>query len=210
MSKLTIIIIAVIGIVVGIVATSLFFKSCGKDPAISETIYVHDTTVVTRYLTELKTDTVIKWYERIIYKNVHPDVVYEQKVDSIFIERIRYKDVMLKVEKSGNKVRIYAVNQKDSLLKEYIFSSVGNDFTATATDNNIFLKTKKFYWSGLITELKATSKINKLAEYRDYEYTAGIKTGVSYYDKLYLLGGIEYPMKLQEPLLKLELNYIIK
>jgi ATP-dependent RNA circularization protein (DNA/RNA ligase family) len=108
------------------------------------TVIIHDTTTVIRYNNEIRRDTVIKWYERIVTKQSDPVIIYKQKVDSVFLERIRYQDVMLKLEKRGKNLKIFAVNEKDSTLKEYFFDDVYSNFTATSAVGNIFVKSNRY------------------------------------------------------------------
>ena len=90
-----------------------------------------DTTTRTRYEKEIKKDTVIKWYDKIKWKQSPPEKIYYQKVDSVFQEKIKYKDLMLKVDKHGEDLKIFAINENDSIIKEYYFK-VNDDFIATS------------------------------------------------------------------------------
>lgn len=115
-------------------------------PAPDPTAYsiVHDTLTITRYNYETARDTVIRWYEKVIYKSPEPVVIYSQKTDSVFIEKIRYKDLMLKLNKKGNDLKIFAVNSYDSTVKEYFFPNIYPNFSATSTEGNIIIKNNRF------------------------------------------------------------------
>lgn len=108
------------------------------------TVIIHDTTTIVRYDTEVQRDTIIKWYEKIIKVEREPEKIYIQKIDSVFLEKIKYHDLMLKVDKKGNTLKIFAVNEKDSTLKEYFFHGIYNNFTATSATGKIFVTKNKF------------------------------------------------------------------
>ena len=68
---------------------------------------------------EVQRDTVIKWYEKIIYKQSDPEIIYVQKIkrdtihrtDSILITRYRSFDLITKLDKSGNNLIIKTYNE---------------------------------------------------------------------------------------------------
>ena len=182
MNKYAIIFIVIFFALVSIAGTSYYFNSCKKP----ETIYQVDTLTVERYHTEVKRDTVVKWYERLIYKEVKPETIYVEKVDSVFIKQTLYKDLMLKLSKKGNTVKVFAVNLNDSLLKEYTFADVGENFSATSTTGNIFLKSQKFGFNGCSLFANYNLETNKLSEWKKGDYEMGVETGINYLNKFYL------------------------
>lgn len=175
------------------------------------TIIIHDTTTVVRYETELKRDTVIKWYERIITVHREPEKIYVQKVDSVFLENLKYKDMMLKIDKKGSTLKIFAVNENDSTLKEYYFENVFSNFTATSAHNNIFVKTNLFKWTGINLSADAFIPVNNtsLKTLPPLRWRTRISSGISFKDRLSLSGFSEYSFMDNKTNIGLELNYKI-
>ncbi len=170
-----------------------------------------DTLVVTRYET-LSADTVIKWYDRIIYSHPPADTVYIQKVDSFFIQQTRWKDVMLSVKKSKDKLTVFALNEYDSLLKEYSFSNIGSSFTAMTTYRNVLVESSDFEWTGLnlsLTYLKNYDN-NILSSPRDLGgdlIPLQIESGFSYHNRITLSALAQYDLRAAVPSLGLKLSY---
>jgi len=172
---------------------------------------IYDTSVITRYETKLKHDTVIKWYEKIIYKQLEPEKVYVQKVDTQFIEKSKSMDVMLNVRKKGRDLTIYALNQNGMLLKEYHYT-VGDDFTATSATDRLVVKTKKFYWTGIDANTEVYMKPQDIIHnnfYTKFKYRASVETGISYYDYVRLKLGVERDFGTGENLVKLKTSFKI-
>jgi len=203
MDKFKIIAFCVIALVIGIAIANIF-NSCKKPQG---TITVHDTTVITRYEKELVRDTVIKWYEKIVWRNVLPEIIYQQKIDSVFVETIKYKDLMLKIEKKGNSLKIFAVNINDSLIKEYNFADVGQDFIATSTTGNIFVKSKKFYFYGI--EPFANYSLDNIKDWKGGNFNIGIRTGIEGFN-FALKPYINYNTQYKDLRAGLELSYKLK
>lgn len=176
-----------------LLAAVLFYKGCNDEPVEPETRIIYDTSVVYKYNEVVKRDTVIKWYEKVIYKEVPANTIYVQKVDTAFIEKVKYEDVMLSVSKRGKDLTIYALNQAGMLLKEYHYR-IGDDFTATSAKDKLIVKTRKLYWTGI--DLTAEGNINpvdviKSDFYRNVNYRLGMESGVSLYDDVSLKLGLE-------------------
>lgn len=173
---------------IGVVIIGYFYFNRDKEHKPSVKI-IHDTCVVIRYQTELKHDTIIRWYEKVVYKESEPVVIYQQKIDSVFLEKIKFQDVMLKVEKNKKQLHIYAINENDSLIKEIFYEDVGNDFTATSNSNGgIFVKSKRFYFNGIEPFVQYEYNLNQ----KQQGYNFGIKTGVNYNDFIFLKPYISY------------------
>lgn len=166
----------------------IWFKCKHKIYDNASGIYIHDTNTVIKYEKELSKDTVIKWYEKIIYRKSEPDIVYYNRLDTLKIKEIQYKDLMLKVNKENNRLRIYAVNENDSLIKELIFDNVGNNFVASSVVNNIIVKTQKIYFNKIEPYFQFKYNI------KDYNkiYDFGVKSGINYMNKIYISPFIEY------------------
>jgi hypothetical protein len=148
-----------------------------------------DTSLLTRYREELKKDTAIKWYEKIINKKPEPDIVYVQKTDTVFIETTKDIDLMLQVKKSDNKLIIRAVNQNGGILKEYIYEDVYNNFSATSKKENIYVKTEKIYWNGLNSIINLQWPIfNKRKPFCNF----GLESGINYKNAIQINAGILY------------------
>lgn len=149
-----------------------------------ERIIVIDTLVQERIKTELSRDTVIKWYEKVVWKNVTPEKEVTQTADTVFVETVKYLDLMLKVDKKGDKVTIFAYNENNKLVKEFTFDGVGDNFTATSQTGNVFVKSKKIDWNGI--DLVTSSGIRRNNEgtryFKDWDF--GLKSGVNFYNKV--------------------------
>lgn len=156
-----------------------------RDVTETETLYIHDTSIVERVITN--TDTVIKWYEKIIYKQTVADVVYFQKVDTIFLKQAAKLDLVMKLVKKGDRVDAYTINFNDTLLKQSIFTNVGNDFSLTSQAGKVFVKSKLFYWNGLSAYISYGGTLDKnlFTKFYPQSIRPGIKTGWNYMDKFH-------------------------
>ena len=184
-----------------IIITALLYRSCNPVSP-SPPVVVVDTTIITRTEIEVQTDTVVRWYEKIVYKQVEPKIIYVQKLqrdtvnhtDSVFIELVRHTDVMLKLDKKGTSLVVKAFNQNDSLVKEYIFDDVYSNFTVTAQQNNLFVKTQKLYFDGLslLAGASLRSSLLKHNLLNSLDYYAGLQSGFTYKERVSLLGDVGY------------------
>jgi hypothetical protein len=155
----------------------------------SNTIIEKDTTILTRYEKELKKDTIIKWYEKVIYKKSEPEKIYLQKIDTLFIEKVKKLDLMLQVKKENNKLIIKAINQNGKTLKEYIYDDVYTNFTAVSQKDNIYVNSKMFYWNRINSILNLQWSI---FNEKKLNVNFGLETGVNYKNKIDLNTGIIY------------------
>lgn len=173
------------------------FNSCGKlqDYIGGETIVVNDTVTVTRYEERLRVDTTIKFIDRVVWKEVPAKIVIQQKIDSVFIERIKSFDFMLGLEKKNTRLRVFAVNLQDSLIKERYFENVGNDFTVYSKARGVFVKSKRFYWEGL--QLQGSYSFKNL-KYDGGTVPVGLRTGINYMGRAGLEVSSEYNFMLKE------------
>ncbi|HEY5535892.1 MAG TPA: hypothetical protein VIL99_13285 [Ignavibacteria bacterium] len=151
----------------------------------SDNLILHDTTIVTRYKRELIRDTVIKWYEKVKYIRNKPEEIRSQKADSIIAADFKDKDLMFKIDKVKDNMIIKTLNSRDSLIKEYHFSNTGRDFSLISQKNNIYLKSKLFYFSGI--NLMIGYDI-----YKDKELSLAISSGINWRERIYLEGFAGY------------------
>jgi hypothetical protein len=165
-----------------------------------------DTTIVTRFKTELKRDTVVQWYEKIIYDKPVPKNILIQKADSAFFEKSKQMNLILQIKKAKDKLTLRAINQADSLIKEYNYDNVGNDFIATANKNNIILKTRKFYWNGFNLNANFEYELRNL-QIKHPQMKIGLISGINYNNKIYLNTGINYNVEDKSLELLLGINY---
>jgi len=194
-------------VIIFIIAVSLTFLFLKQSNLLDNVRYVHDTTIVERYHTEVKQDTVIKWFEKLTSKEIKPEVVYFDRVDSVFVLKVQDLDVMLSVTKQGDKLHIYALNQNGKILKQYVYDNVGSDFTATSQNNNIFVKSKLWYWSGLKFNFETYAPLTEIGS--EYNFRLSAETGISYKNKLDLNLGIERDFNTGVNSLKLKTSYKI-
>ncbi|MCX6165315.1 MAG: hypothetical protein NTU73_10750, partial [Ignavibacteriae bacterium] len=174
-----------------IILLIIIFKQIfpGRRDGTFHNVYIKDTNVLVRYENEIKRDTVIKWYENIIYKKSAPEKIFFQKIDTIFIEKTKDLDLMLQVKKEKKKLIIKAVNQNGKILKEYIYEDVNNDFTAVSQKENIFVKSKKFYWNKISPIFNV-----QWSMFNDKKpiFSFGLETGINYKEKIEMNSGILY------------------
>lgn len=185
-------------------------RACKSDDVQpTSTIYIHDTTVVERYKESVKKDTVIRWFEKIIYKKSEPEKVYYTKTDSLFIREVEKLDVMLSVEKKSRGLFIYAFNERDTLAKQYVFTDVGREFTVIAQSGKLFVKSKKFYWDGVSFLAGANVAPDGISKLKNYNPTVGLRTGISYLDKFGIEFGTNYEFKSNQLSLTMNLKFNI-
>lgn len=152
-------------------------------------LYIKDTNVLVRYEKEIKRDTVIKWYEKIVFKKSEPEKIYYSQTDTVFIEKTKELDLMLQVKKENKRLIIKAVNQNGKILKEYVYEDVGNDFTAISQKENIFVKSKKFYWNSINSIFNVQFP---MFNEKKADYNFGLETGINYKEKIEINAGIMY------------------
>lgn len=163
---------------------------------------LRDTSIVTRYQRELGRDTIYRFTDRIIYRNLKPDVVYVQKIDTIFSEKISGYDLPLRLEKSGSEMILKAVNIKDSVLKEYAYRDIGKDFSVTSVRGGFKIRSKNFYFDR--PELSLRTAYLPGDKSAGYELSA--ETGVSFRDKISIHAGCGYESHGKEFLLFLTIK----
>ena len=201
---LTIIAYAAIGLGCWWFATKLL--GCEKDYAEKKTRIVIDTQTVKRYSEQVKRDTVVKFLEKVIYKQLEPKIIYKQHTDTIFRETMKKKDVMIRIEKDEEDMSIYAYNEEAGEVKEYEFEDVGEDFIATSVDGNIMMQSQRFDWTGVDVFGGAELLNFKLKEPEYRKYIIGLVTGMKYKD-LKLELGLDMDLNNKDVKTFLKLNY---
>ncbi|MBM4158580.1 MAG: hypothetical protein FJ216_07360 [Ignavibacteria bacterium] len=179
----------IISIILVLLTAAVSFYLSSKWSA-SNVIILHDTTIVDRWHYELSRDTIVKWYEKIQYYKPDPKTIYVQKVDTVFIESSKSLDLMLKVDKIGNKLYIKAINQNGKIIKEYIYDNIGEELHISSQQNNISVKSRLIYYDGIAIFAQAYSNQFKLIN--QFEYDIGLETGINYLNKHRLTAGIFY------------------
>jgi len=154
----------------------------------TETIYYTDTNIVTRVEEKIKKDTIIKWYEKVKWKQAIPERVLVQTADSIYIEKIKKLDLMFKIDKRKDKITIYAFGN-DSLIKQFDYEGIYSDFAITSQPGSIYVKAARFeinplyIYGGIDSWLKERSEIK-----------IGFRSGLKY-KRIELSPFIEYRNK---------------
>ena len=132
-----------------------------------------------------------------------PDVVYEasydstnnKACDSIFVKEVVGKlpqtDVMLMVDKSKDELNITTINQKKKVLRKYIFTGIGNSFTAASDTNNVIVRTDNFELNGLSAYVNLHAPFN-LDSIKAPNVNVGIETGITAFNRLRIEPGIQY------------------
>jgi uncharacterized protein YpmB len=185
-------------LILTIVGITFYFTTCNPQPQ-NDTVYIHDTTVQTRYEIQLQKDTVTKWYEKVYIKEVKPDTIRYQRVDSVFIESQKDKDLILGFDKKGTDLRIWALNMNKQLLKEQLFTGVYNTFSAYSANDKVVVKTEVWEWNRVKLGYEHKRNVNDL---KTFEHSVDVLTGVSFKERISLDAGLEY--HLQEKDLKLK------
>ncbi len=152
-----------------------------------DTLIIQDTSIITRYEKEIKRDTIIKWFDKVKYSRNKPSEIHYQKSDSNKIEAFKEKDLIFKIDKKENELIIKTLNQKDEKIKEYRFNDAGRDFTLVSQNDNIFLKSKNYYFDGIEVGLG-------YAFYKEKAFNVNITTGVNWRERLYLKALAEYDL----------------
>lgn len=181
----TLAIIVVLLVVVFLVTKFAGCNSNGENS--SKTIIIHDTLVVDRYNENVRVDTVVRWYEKPVYKQVQPDVIYTQKVDTVFKLHVDSLEVMLRLEKKGDEIIVTAYDKLGSKLDEIHYKGIGRDFIATSQPHGVFIKAKKFYSSGFRLFGNYQLPVNSALRWDSWSagtYEFGAKDGLSYLDKI--------------------------
>jgi hypothetical protein len=139
----------------------------------SNTLILNDTGLNRKQAGITASDTVIKFVNKIVYRQAEPVVIYYSKADTNLLQQLPKLDVMTNFEKNGDDVRIFAVNATDSTIKEYEFADIGPYFTVTSQHGKLFLKTRRAWWNG----------INIKGEYQMNNFR-----GIKNFDKAFMLG----------------------
>lgn len=153
-----------------------------KDNDESYTAYIADTNIVSKYNNEIKRDTVYKIIDRIVAKKEKPEKIYIQKIDTIFIDKIKNYDLPLRIEKSNSQLKIQSININDSLLKEYVYKDVTKDFILTSVKNNLQLKTQNFYFYKPEIGVNYQYNINN----KKSNYSLSLESGIAFRDRITL------------------------
>ncbi len=190
----------IIAVLVFIFCVWFFFLkdlSCGGSDYSSTsgtTIYKYDTTVIERVVT--KADTVIKWHEKIVYKKSEPVIVNFQKVDTVFINKAKKLDLVMKLEKKADQITAYTINMNDTLLKESIYVGIGRDFEIISQHGKLFVKSKRFYFSPFIFGYEHKRKVNDIKN--KFTHNVQLLTGFNYMEKFHFNAGLVYDLSKSE------------
>lgn len=183
---------------IAVICFSIPSFDCGGEKH-STPLTVHDTTVLERY--QQRIDTVTTTLQKIAFQESEPSIVFVDKVRTEFIERTKDQDLMLGFEKRGSNLRIFAVNQNDSLLKEALYENVYNDFSAYSADKRIHVESRKWYFNGVNLSYTQERPINNL---KTFEHSVEVMTGINYKNMYYLDAGAEYNLTNKDIKLKLK------
>lgn len=174
------------------------------------TYYIRDASLNVNAQRELKNDTVIKIYERTIYKRSKPQVIYVDRVDSNFARKLQQMDLIMRLEKRHNTLKLTALNQRDSLVKEFRFNDVPENFVVTSMEGDVFVKSTNFIWEGLKVGIETGSNLLNREKLKtnlnlSTEFRAFNKLGIGSFVKYWVTGE-----NLNQTEIGLTLNYIIK
>lgn len=137
-------------VVATLLAVWLLTMGCSPKPQ----VLFHTDTLV-KEVPLLKIDTVLKWKDRIIYKEAKPDtiVLYLYK-DTIRPDTIwgRWPETIINLEKRGARLTFSTLMPADTwnstaLVKDYIYNNIGNNFSIATKGQGFFVKTVHPFWT---------------------------------------------------------------
>ena len=166
-------------IILLIIITILLILSDNSGKDSSDTLIIHDTAIIKRYENEINRDAIIKWFEKIKYLRNTPAEIHYQKSDSNIIEDLKAKDLIFKIDKKDDELIIKTMNQKDEKIKEYRFDDAVRDFTLISQNDNVFLKSKNYYFDGIEVGIGYSF-------YKEKELNVNISSGINWRERLYL------------------------
>lgn len=184
------------------------WSSCNKIEIPEKPFAVYNPALGGTFSKTLEKDTVFVFVERIQWKELKPETVYYTKIDTVLKELIKSWDVMLSVRKIGRSLYIYAYNENDSLIKQYIYEDVGNNFIATSATDRIVIKSQRWYFSGITAYLQYSHPVN--SEFRKFNalnLKPGITTGFNYNDRLHFDIGAGYQLRRKEVELDAKISF---
>jgi len=190
---------------------SAISKGCSSERETVQAIARGD--VKTNYEERVRVDTVVKFLEKIVYKEVPAKTIYTQFVDTVFMEDAKKKDLILDVKKEGDELTINTVDINGNIIKEYSYDGVGNDFTATAQQGNLFIKSKKIEWGGLHlnTGYEVKDHSTPVSKFNVNNIYVGASTSITILNNFKLSLSTKYHPTLKElPSLNLEAGIRIK
>lgn len=198
------------------IAFAFIVRSCFPKKEIVYQTIKSDSTIAIRYITETKHDTIPTFFSKIKWKYTDPVEIREQKVDTVFRDIVRKQNVMLKLEKKGNFLRIVAFNDEQEILKEFEFE-VGRDFVVNSGTSTIFVKSKKFTFDGFYvgagvrTNLPINTSNKALNEVKNnLDYKVILGTGITYLNNISVDFSTSYLFKSQDIQADLSLKYYFK
>lgn len=107
---------------------------------------------VTDTVVDLKRDTILKFRDRIIYKEAHPETVWVSK-ETVDVDTIwgRFPEAIVELDKKNHKLSFTSLFPADTwcnkaLVKRYTYT-VGNNFSIVAKGNGFFVKTPHKFWT---------------------------------------------------------------
>lgn len=138
---------ALVTVILTLLAVWLFHDGCGRKEKEKETVYITETIPIE----ELVHDTVIKWKDKIVWKEVKPETV-RVSPDTVDVDTIwgHWPESIVFLFKKGHRLRFVSLTPADSglenaILKDYIYT-VSNDFSVYATGDGFFVKTRRPFW----------------------------------------------------------------
>ncbi|MDD5360913.1 MAG: hypothetical protein PHN88_02180 [Ignavibacteria bacterium] len=150
-------------------------------------IEIGDTNILRKYESEISHDTVFRFIDKLANNHLTPQKIYVQKTDTVFIEKITKYDLPIRLEKSGRNLNVKTVNIFDTIVSEYKFDNLGNDFTLVPVKENIIIKSRNFNFCRPDVSIKLYPQ-QKLK----FNYEIISETGVSYKDKIFIIAGFGY------------------
>lgn len=98
-------------------------------------------------------DTVLEWKDRIVYRDAKPDTIIVY-TDSIKPDTIwgRWPEAIIHLDKKGNRLNFTSLTPADTwnstaIVKDYIYNSVGKNFSIQTKGEGFFVKTVHPFWT---------------------------------------------------------------
>jgi len=209
-TEILIVTLVLIIIGLGIWMTLNLIKSDVPEPS-PAVLYKRDTVTVVEY------KDVIKYRDKFIYKTIYTNVTplvpsAEVVHDTTFINSVKYRDMILSLEKQRKKIIVFGWNENDSLLKKYEFENVGNEFVAYADSGAVRIDKKRVEWTGLDLFVRSEFTVSKTflrdatgQFIEDRNHSIGLKTGIQM-GKIGIDGSMHYNLFNRDWILEGQLN----
>jgi hypothetical protein len=149
----------------------------GIDPKYSKPLIIHDTTLVEKWESKIARDTIFKFIDKIIYKEIPATVLTYQKIDTVFIRKVEKLNTLIDVSKENDSLKVFTVNIDKSVAREFTFPSNLPEFRLVAKNDDVLYAEKRniFRFEGFRLGGSIFYEFNELRPKYLIETNTGIK-----------------------------------